>query len=73
MSKYPYYIEVPFSTDANTKEVVEWTTFEVKDKEDEQFVNYCYKQIAKPKEKKIKKGLTRIDLFRILRCKINKT
>ena len=43
MSKYPYYIEVPFSTDVNTKEVVEWTTFEVKDKEDEQFVNYCYK------------------------------
>ena len=40
MSKYPYYIEVPFSTDVNTKEVVEWTTFEVKDKEDEQFVNY---------------------------------
>ena len=43
MSKYPYYIEVPLSTDVNTKEVVEWTTFEVKDKEDEQFVNYCYK------------------------------
>ena len=50
MNKYPYYIEVPLSTDANTKEVVEWTTFEVKDKEDEQFVNYCYKQIAKPKK-----------------------
>ncbi len=51
MNKYPYYIEVPLSTDVNTKEVVEWTTFEVKDKEDEQFVNYCYKQIAKPKGK----------------------
>ena len=50
MNKYPYYIEVPFSIDVNTKEVVEWTTFEVKDKEDKQFVNYCYKQIAKPKE-----------------------
>ena len=51
MNKYPYYIEVPLSTDVNTKEVVEWTIFEVKDKEDEQFVNYCYKQIAKPKGK----------------------
>ena len=47
MNKYPYYIEIPLSIDVNTKEVVEWTIFKVRDKEDKQFINYCYKQISK--------------------------